>query len=60
MQTQSDKPKPSNKDKTSADVAPRVWQRPTLQRLHVSLDTAFTVGSGTDGVTETNGTAGPP
>jgi hypothetical protein len=33
-----------------AQTAPRQpWQRPTLQRLHVSLDTAEFIGSTTDG-----------
>lgn len=32
-------------------VSPRQpWQRPTLQRLHVSLDTAALRGSDTDGL----------
>ncbi len=30
-------------------VVRRLWQRPTLQRLHVSLDTANDGGSGADG-----------
>ena len=36
------------------EAAPRrAWERPVLQRLHVSLDTASTSGSATDGATFT-------
>jgi hypothetical protein len=32
------------------EAAPRrAWERPVLQRLHISLDTANTLGSGGDG-----------
>lgn len=49
MQVQSDKQTPSTKNTTAEDVARRAWQRPTLLRLHVSLDTAFELGSASDG-----------
>jgi len=36
------------------EAAPRrAWERPVLQRLHVSLDTASTSGSAADGGTST-------
>ena len=31
-------------------LKPAVWQKPSLQRLRVNLDTAFTMGSGGDGM----------
>ena len=59
MQTPSGTPTPSRKDKTTADSPRRIWQRPTLQRLHVSLDTAESAGSGSDGG-QTGNNAGKP
>ncbi len=34
----------------TAPTPQRTWERPTLQRLHISLDTAGSKGSNTDGI----------
>ena len=34
---------------TSNSSSPKAWLRPHMQRLHVSLDTANSPGSGSDG-----------
>jgi len=44
-------------DRQEAAPTPRrTWEQPTLQRLHVSLDTAFYTGSGSDGASVNPGT----
>ena len=46
---QPEKTETSVQTNASPNVLRRAWQRPTLQRLHVSLDTAQIRGSGADG-----------
>jgi hypothetical protein len=49
MEQKHEQPLASGQSEPVPAASRRVWQRPTLQRLHVSLDTAFIAGSGTDG-----------
>jgi hypothetical protein len=49
MQEQQERPVTTEQQAPSQSEPRQPWQRPTLQRLHVSLDTALTKGSNTDG-----------
>jgi hypothetical protein len=49
MEQKHEQPLASGQSEPVPTASRRVWQRPTLQRLHVSLDTADSVGSGNDG-----------
>lgn len=48
MQEQHQNPATEPQGEVIESTPRQTWQRPTLQRLHVSLDTAFTKGSATD------------
>jgi hypothetical protein len=48
MEQKHERPLASEQSEQAPTTARRVWQRPTLQRLHVSLDTADGFGSGQD------------
>jgi len=49
MQKQHEQPTTAPQHEVIASAPRQPWQRPTLQRLHVSLDTALDPGSGADG-----------
>ena len=49
MQEQHEQPTSAAQAELPASAPRQPWQRPTLQRLHVSLDTAQTSGSAGDG-----------
>jgi len=49
MQEPHEQPLATAEGEPTRTVLRRPWQRPTLQRLHVSMDTAAAPGSGTDG-----------
>lgn len=49
MQEQSPNTLPPAQTQEAALTLQRTWERPTLQRLHVSLDTAGKAGSNADG-----------
>jgi len=48
MQEQQDRPVTTAQEPDQSEPR-QPWQRPTLQRLHVSLDTANSIGSSSDG-----------
>lgn len=41
----------TDQDSTVSNDSRLVWESPKLEKLHVSLDTAFFVGSNSDGAT---------
>jgi hypothetical protein len=49
-----DKDKKENSQPTKSQTSKRSWQRPELQKLRVSLDTASDFGSGGDGAGRTS------
>ena len=55
MQEQNPNTQPPAPTLVVAPTPRRTWERPVLQRLHVSLDTAGKAGSNADG---TRGSAG--
>ena len=54
MQEQREQPVNAPQEEAAENASRQPWQRPALQRLHVSLDTAGADGSGQDmkGATE--------
>jgi hypothetical protein len=40
---------PTQSPTTPTPPVRKPWRRPSLKQLHISLDTAFTILSGTDG-----------
>lgn len=48
-----DKNKKENTKSTIPQTPKQPWRKPDLQKLHVSLDTALTTGSGGDGAGRT-------
>lgn len=46
----SDKPQPITGNSKQTPLPKTAWQKPQLQQLRVSLDTAFSAGSNTDGL----------
>jgi len=59
MQDQHERPVTTVQEVPGQSTPRQPWQRPTLQRLHVSLDTANVKGSAADGGLATAQT-GPP
>ena len=53
-QQQQDQPSPAEQREQAPVAARRSWRRPTLQRLHASLDTAENSGSGADAANSTD------
>ena len=49
MEQQHERPLATAQGEPERTLPRRPWKRPTLQRLHVSMDTAAASGSGTDG-----------
>ncbi|WP_165360835.1 hypothetical protein [Candidatus Chloroploca sp. Khr17] len=49
MQEQHERPMTTPQEEPTQTTSRQPWQRPTLQRLHVSLDTTKSTGSGSDG-----------
>ena len=49
MQEQQERPLTTEQETPNQSEPRQPWQRPTLQRLHVSLDTAQFTGSNSDG-----------
>ena len=54
MEQQHEQPVPTPQEEPNQTAPRQTWQRPTLRRLHVSLDTALSKGSGADGTAVTN------
>lgn len=48
-----DQEKKENPQQTITQTPKKLWRKPDLQKLHVSLDTAATIGSGGDGMGQT-------
>ena len=53
MQEQQERPVNTGQAAPGQSEPRQPWQRPTLQRLHVSLDTANDAGSFSDGLVAT-------